>query len=217
MYRKGRGWIVQGIEKGLIKEIKIGKQRLLVPVISSPAVGIDTSSMKDSVIVVVCCFDNFEGGYVFLDRYLNLPKAKMPVEFKWNKLSSEKREVCCVNFVWLLNVACRGLLVIRTNLLITPIGPRITAFENLIEGCFSGCGTMPSQPKDVRDSLRQKFFLLCNNTPIHCDADFRPLGPDHIVRSTVRTLSKVKGKVQAYNPLHAALSQKNLNLSRSPI
>lgn len=205
MYRKGSGWIARGIEQRIIKRIEIEKQSFIVPVLSPPAVGIDTSGLKDSVVIVVCCFDNFEGGYAFLERHLNLPKARAPVEFKWNKLGSEKREKCSDKLIWLLNISCKGLLVIETNLLISPVGPRIKAFVNLIEGCFSGFETMPTQPKEVREGLRQKFFLLCNDIPIHCDTDFRPLEPDHIVRSVVRTLSRIKGKIQTCDPLHAPL------------
>lgn len=138
-------------------------------------------------------------------RYLHLPKAKSPVEYKWNKLNSSYRMKVLDNFTLFLNVTSCGLLIIRSNALISPLTPPISVFINLIEGCFSGYEKMPSQPKEVRESFRQRFFSMCNNTPIHCDDDFEPLSPSKIVRSLVMTLSKRDGIIRSFTPLHVPL------------
>lgn len=76
---------------------------------------------------------------------------------------------------------------------------------------FLAIQIMPSQPMNVRKRLRQKFFSLCNNTPIHYDADFPPLTTDKIVRTLVRTLSKTKGVIRDYTPLHVPLKSEESN------
>jgi hypothetical protein len=45
-----------------------------------------------------------------------------------------------------------------------------------------------------------------NNVPTHCDADFRPLTQDKIVRLLVQTLAKNNGeRFETYTPLFANL------------
>ena len=205
MYRKKRGWIDQGVTQRKIKKIEIDGKTFLVPTLSSPAVGIDTSGVEDSVVIVVSCLDNFGAGTVFLEKHLGIPKAKAPTEYKWNKLNFQNRKKISENTDLFLNISCCGLLVIETNVLISPVGSLIYGFRDLIEGCFTGYEKMPSQPKEVRESFRQKFFSMCDNTPIHCDADFRPLSPDRIVRLLVETLSKKNDRIQNYTPLYVPL------------
>jgi hypothetical protein len=53
----------------------------------------------------------------------------------------------------------------------------------------------------LRAELREKFFSLMNETPIHCDADFSPLSTDKIVRQLVKSLSAGK----PFTPLHVGL------------
>lgn len=205
MYRKKRGWIAQGVLQREMKRIDMEGKILLIPTLSAPAIGIDTSGLEDSSVIVVCCFDNFGAGTVFLEKHLGIPKAKNPTEYRWNKLDFQNRKKVSKNFNLLLNISCCGLLVIETNILISPVGSLIYGFRDLIEGCFTGYEKMPSQPREVREGFRQKFFSMCNNTPIHCDADFRPLTPDKIVRLLVGTLSKRDKRIQDYTPLYVTL------------
>jgi len=206
MYRKGRGWIAQGVSQRKIKAITVDGKNLLVPILSPPTVGIDTSGIDDSASIITICFmDNSGAGIVFLEKHLSLPKAKVPSEFKWNNLDSQNRTKASENLDLFLNVASCGLLAIHTNMLVSPISSRVYAFRDLIEGCFSGFEKTPYQPKNVRDGFRQRFFSMCNNIPIHCDADFRPLTSDKIARLLVSTLSKKNDKIQEFVPLHAEL------------
>jgi hypothetical protein len=206
IYRKERGWIAQGISQGKIKKIDIGEQTFLVPILSPPAVGIDTSGVNGSSVIAICCFDNYNAGTIFLERHLSLPKAKSPIEYKWNKLDTGKRKKVSNNTIPLLKISSSGLLAIHTDVLISPVGSVIYGFRDLIEGCFSGYEKTPSQPKDVREHFRQEFFLRCNNTPIHCDPDFPlPLSTNKVVRLLVRTLSKKDGRIRECLPLHASL------------
>lgn len=205
MYRKERGWIAQGVSQKAIKNIDMDGKTLLIPILSLPAVGIDTSGLDDSLVIVFCVLDNFGAGTIFLEKHLGVPKAKSPIEYKWNKLDSQDKTKISDNFSLLLSISCCGLLIINTNVLVSPVGSLIYGFRDLIEGCFSGYEKMPSQTREVREDFRQKFFSACNNTPIHSDADFRPLNPDKIVRALVTTLSKKDGRIQVCTPLHAPL------------
>jgi len=205
MYRRERGWIAQGVSDKAIKKSDINGKTLLIPILSSPAVGIDTSGLDDSLVIVFSFLDNFAAGIVFLEKHLGVPKAKNPIEYKWNELDSQNRTIASENFKLLLSISCCGLLVLHTNVLVSPIGSLIYGFRDLIEGCFSGYEKMPFQPRELRESFRRKFFSMCDNTPVHCDADFRPLSSDKIVRLLVRTLSKKDGKIQDCTPLYASL------------
>lgn len=205
MYRRERGWITRGVSQKAIKKLDVDGKTLLIPILSSPAVGIDTSGFDDSLVIVFSFLDNFGAGTVFLEKHLGVPKAKNPIEYKWNKLDSRNRKKVYESLKLLLSISCCGLLVIHTNVLVSPVGSLIYGFRDLIEGCFSGYEKMPSQPRELRESLRQRLFSMCNNTPVHCDADFRPLSPDKIVRFLVRTLSKKDGKIQDCTPLYAPL------------
>jgi hypothetical protein len=78
-------------------------------------------------------------------------------------------------------------------------------FANLIEGCFSGYEGDPTQ-KNLRPSLKQKFFMATNGVQVHCDSDFTPLTPGKVVRLLVQTLAKQKGGYfESYTPLFANL------------
>ena len=104
-----------------------------------------------------------------------------------------------------LSICCDSLLVIRTNALNERRGKIENLFTNLIEGCFSGYERDPKQ-KDLRPSLKRKFFNTVNRVQIHCDADFRPLTPEKIVRLLVQTLAKQDGgHFEEYTPLFANL------------
>lgn len=205
MYRKETGWIAQGVSQRRIKSITVDAKPFLIPILSNPAIGIDTSGLKDSTIIATCYLDNCDAGITFLERHLSLPRAKNPVEYKWNKLNFYYRAKILKNFDFFLNMVSSGLLIIRSNALISPVIPPISVFTNLVEGCFSGYEKMSSQPKGVRENFKQRFFLMCNNTPIHCDDDFGPLPPSKIVRTLVMVLSKKNGITQNFTPLHVPL------------
>jgi hypothetical protein len=206
MYRRGRGWIARGISDGKIKEITMDDKHFLVPILSPPTVGIDTSGVNNSTSIIIFCFmDNSDAGIVFLEKYLLLSKTKGISEFKWNKLDSQSRSKANDNLNLLLNITSCGSLAIHTNVLSSPIGSRMYIFRDLIEGCFSGYEKTPAQPKNIREGFRQSYFSMCNDIPIHCDADFRPLSSDKIARFLVSTLSKKNDKIQKFTPLHAEL------------
>ena len=162
---------------------------------------------------IICFMDNSGAGIAFLEKHLSLPKSKVPSEFKWDKLDSQNRTKASENLDLFLNVVSCGLLAIHTNLLVSPIGSRVYAFRDLIEGCFSG---FEKQPKNVREEFRQRFFSMCNNIPIHCDADFRPLTSDKIARLLVSTLSKKNDKIQEFVPLHAGCQRERGLASLAP-
>ena len=109
------------------------------------------------------------------------------------------------NFEIFLNIISCGLIIIRTNTLKSPVIQPLSAFTNLVEGCFSDYEKMPSQPIEIRETIRQRFFSMCNNTPIHCDDDFGPLQPSKIARALVMRLSVKNGLIQNFTPLYAPL------------
>jgi len=216
MYRKDKGWIAQGIIRNKIKNFKIDEKNYLVPVLCSPSVGIDTSGINshtnnNSSIVLVCCLDNVDAGIIFLEKHLCIPRYGKKNEHKWNKLNHAKRQNVLENMELLLNISSCRLLAIHTNVLISPIGSLVNAFRDLIDGCFTGYENMPDQPSTFRKKLRQEFFESCNNVPIHCDSDFRPLNPDKIVKILVKTLSKINVKQRKCTPLHVTLDSEESN------
>ncbi|MFA5365245.1 MAG: hypothetical protein WC325_08710, partial [Candidatus Bathyarchaeia archaeon] len=211
MYRKDKGWIAQGISKNRIKNFKLGEKNSLVPVLCSPSVGIDTSGINscangNSSVVLVCCLDNVDAGLFFLEKHLRISKYGKKKEHKWSELDNAKKQKVLENMEFLLTISSCGLLAVHTNVLISPIGSLVNAFRDLIDGCFTGYEHMPDQPLTFRKELRQKFFEKCNNIPIHCDSDFRPLNPDKIVKILVKTLSKTNGEQRKCTPLHVTLN-----------
>jgi hypothetical protein len=210
VYRVKTGWIAQGL-RGYngrrIRRIKTGGDVFLIPDLSKqPSVGIDTSGLgnNDSVIVI-CSIPDYEGAYIFLERHLKLLKDHYKKEFHWSKLNATYREELLKKFELTLSICCDGLLVIKTNALNERRGKIGNLFTNLIEGCFSGYERDPGQ-KNLRPNLKRKFFGIVNRVQIHCDADFRPLTPDKVVRLLVQTLAKRDGnQFEEYTPLFANL------------
>lgn len=206
LYRAERGWIDQGMRGygGLrIREVKANEKNFLVPVLSNPAVGIDTSGIKNtSTVFAFCSIADPEAGYVFLEKHLNLPKAKDPIEYKWSKLNPQFKTTFFEKFEPFLNFFHEGVLILHTNAFIGLKAKRSSVFANLINGCFTGYEYLSKQ----RRRLRGEFFRLTNGMPVHCDADFRPLMPSNIVRLLIQTLATPNGgTARPFTPLHAPL------------
>jgi hypothetical protein len=209
VYRVKRGWVAQGLKGSYgmkIRRVNVGKEVFLLPVLSDkPSIGIDTSLIKPNITIIAVCFiPDFEAGYIYLERHLKLPKTHNHKEYKWSKLNRDYRSIILRNFNLLLSICCRGILVIQTDAIVSPVRKLENIFKNLIEGCFSGYERDPSQ-KRLRPALKRKFFQLANGTPIHCDADFPPLTPNKVVRLFVQTLAKQEEKYLRYTPLFANL------------
>lgn len=194
LYRTSGGWIDKGINNGELQEVKVGNQTFLVPLLSKPAVGIDTSGNKDLTFLCISWFTNYKAAYTYLERHLGIPKAHGPIEFKWSRLNSKYRKSIIENFELLLHMTCNAVLIIMTNALVNRLEKPIDVFIKLIDGCFTGYQHKSAE----REFLRERLFNLSNETPIHCDADFRPLTTDKIVRHLVKTLANGK----EYTPLH---------------
>ncbi|MGI0079548.1 MAG: hypothetical protein ACRECH_07980 [Nitrososphaerales archaeon] len=200
LYRKAGGWIEQSEKSRKLMEVEDDPKNFLVPYLDQgKSVGLDTSSRGDGTsYLAVCCFNDAETGFAFLERYLELPKAKEPLELKWRKIDSKYRESVLSNFSRILNICCDAVLLIKTNALMSPEEKISDIFLKLIGGAFSGYEKMQGE---LRNGLRMLFFSLVNNTPIHCDSDFAPLTTDKIVRFLVKSLSSG----ERFVPLHVGL------------
>ena len=198
LYRKSAGWIERGEKDRRFKEIELEGKPFIVPILGKSSVGIDTSGDSEFTYICIACFDDAECGYAYLEKHLQLPKAEQPAELKWAKLNYNLRRSLVGNLGVLLKMAANAILVIKTNALIKPEEKRTDAFIKLISGSFSGYEKMQGE---FRVGLREKFFSLTNDAPIHCDADFSPTSTDKIVRQLVKTLSAGK----SFTPIHVGL------------
>jgi hypothetical protein len=210
VYRDRTGWIAQGLRgynDRRIRRIKADGDVFLIPDLSKQrSIGIDTSGLGNNYsVIVICSIPDYEGAYIFLEKHLKLPKDHYKKEFHWSKLNATYREELLKKFELTLSICCDGLLVIKTNALNDRRGKIENLFTNLIEGCFSGYERDPKQ-KNLRPNLKRKFFEIVNGVQIHCDADFRPLTPEKVVRLLVQTLAKKDGgQFGDYIPLFANL------------
>jgi len=211
VYRTKTGWIAKGINgyKGhKIRQITVGEEGFLLPNISKqPTVGIDTSGcqLSNDIVIVICSIPDPESAYLLLEKHLKIPKDLQNNEIHWAKLNHKYKRVLLDNFELVLAVCCDCLLVIKTNILFERSGKMATVFTNLVEGCFSGFESMPSQA-EFRAELKQRFFRAVNGVAIHCDDDFTPLSPDKVVRLLVKTLAKHGSDYfESYMPLFASL------------
>ena len=210
VYRVKTGWVAQGLEGyngHKIRRIKVDGKIFLIPDLHKrPSVGIDTSGLgSNDTVIVICSIPDYEGAYTFLERHLRLPKDHRRKELHWSKLNSTYRQCLLNNFKLILSICSDGLLVIKTNALINRRGKVKNLFKNLIEGCFSGYEKDPKQ-KSLRPALKKRFFETLNGIETHCDADFRPLTPNKVVRLLVQTLAKKgEGYFESYTPLFADL------------
>lgn len=207
LYRAERGWIDQGAKghEGLrIRATKAADEKgIIIPVLSPPAVGVDTSGVENSsTVFAFCFFTDPEAAYVFLEKHLNLLKVKEPPEYKWSKLNPLFKDVFAEKFGSFLNLFCDGVLVLHTDAFIKPEAKHANIFVNLIVGCFTGYEHLGRPRRELRD----KFFKLANGVPMHCDADFAPLRASNIVRMFVQTLAKTDGGIaRPFTPLYSPL------------
>lgn len=214
LYRAKRGWIDRGITENQIIKFTLGDTTNIVPVLSKPAVGIDSSSN----VFVVCCFDNFLGGITYLEKHLDLPKSSKKNEYKWYELNRDNRIKLVKHLEKILNISCKGIFTIHTNMINSTNKLTYNQLTSMIEGCFSGYEKNPMQNSEFRRSLKRRFFSWSNERPIHCDSDFQSLRPDMIVKILVQTLSKEYGKIQACEPYFATLeSEKSLPIQLADI
>jgi len=186
MYRKEGGWIQRGYKEGKVKQFQINDDVFLVPILSKPSIGIDTSTDNDQTYVCFAFYDNYRAGYHYLEEFLKIPKSKTGwPEFKWNKLNPDYRRLVNDHLEHLLKISCRFILYIKTNALRESDEKLADVFIKLIQGCYSNY----NHHDQARLRFRNNLFKLSNEVPIHCDADFRPLTPDKIVKHFVKLLA----------------------------
>lgn len=195
LYRKKRGWIERGFKRRELRLVQTSESEFIIPWFSKNAIGIGTTSYDNEwTIIAICALVDPEASYAYCENHLLLPKARRPFEFKWAKLNSQHRENVIENLDFFLRLSCDGVLTLKTNSLIKPVEKLSDVFIKLIKGCFSGYEYKGPE----RKALKNKIFKMVNDVPIHCDADFRPLTTDKIVRFLVKTLSDGKD----FTPLH---------------
>ena len=209
VYRKGRGWIAQGLQgyHGMkIRRVRVDREVFLLPVLSDrSSVGIDTSCIEERTTILAFCFiTDHEAAYTYLERHLGLPKAHNHEEFKWMRLNPSYRAKALERLKLLLSICCNAVLLIETDAITPPVGKFENVFRNLVEGCFSGYERDPAYAR-LRPAIRKKFFQLANGVQAHCDRDFPHLAPDKAVKLLVQTLAKRDGWYEEYTPLYAAL------------
>lgn len=187
LYRKKKGWIEKSYNERKSKQYSIGEDIFLVPFLSKPSIGIDTSTIVDDTYICIGFFDNHSAGYHYLENILKIPKAKKDHgdEFKWNKLNQECRQYVYDRLETLLKISCTMVIMIKTNALRSPDEKLVDVFIKLISGWFTNYDHISSQ----RMSLRRELFKLSNAIPIHCDSDFQPLTPEKIVKQFVKILA----------------------------
>lgn len=196
LYRKSGGWIERGYEERKVKQFQIQSDVFLVPILSKPAVGIDTSGNSSDRFICFAFYDNYGAAYHYLENILGIPKTVgQRAEFKWNKLNSECREVLDQSLEHILGMSAQFILMMKTNALDCSDEKIIDVFIKLIQGWFSNYDYKYNE----RTGLRERLFAFANETQIHCDADFNPLGPDKIVKQFVKILSNG----HEHTPLHA--------------
>jgi len=198
LYRKSSGWIEKGEKDRKFKEILVREKPFIVPILSKQTVGIDTSGESDGTYICIACLCDAKCGYAFLDRHLQLPKAKEPVELKWAKLNRDYRKKVMENLQILFQMSASAILIIKTNALVGREEKLTDVFVKLIDGCFSG---YKHNEGEARAKLRSRFFELTDDVQIHCDSDFTPLTTPVIVHQLVKTLSGGR----PFTPLHVVL------------
>ena len=205
LYRADTGWITRSKDERKVLRYTHEGQSYLVPFLSNAAVGIDTSDLSKSKIIVIAFYNNYEAAIQYFENHLRIPRSKNPVEFKWNKLDPKFRQVVHDNMDIILNISCKAVFIMNTNF-INKLGKmNANIFINMIDGCFTGYNLHPVQNLHFRKELRRRLFALANNTPSHCDSDL-PLRPERVVRLLVRVLSKYNDEPQPCTPLYAPLT-----------
>lgn len=149
----------------------------MLPVLSPPRVGIDSSGFRSShkeKIYGIVFFSDPEVGYTYITRHLSLPLRGPKKEVRWYYLSQNQRNKAIKNLELLMHIACRAVLVIKTDLFVDPPAPAASVIRNVIRGLFSGYESRLDMFRQ-RQQLKRAFFGLINRTPIHCDPDFEKI------------------------------------------
>lgn len=202
LYRSGRGWIDRGIKEGkIIKYIENERINIVPRINDDIAIGIDSSKN----LFVICCFDNFDCGIQYLEKYIKIPKYYRTNEFKWSSLNTINRNYIINKLNTLLNVSCKAFFAINSTFIQSKNHFTRNQFTGLIEGCFTGYEQYPRQNSVQRQALRRMFFKLCDGNGIHCDPDFGSLQPNILVRFLVRNLSRINNRVQDCTPSYVTL------------
>ena len=203
IYRKKDGWVGRRRGQLEVRKTKFGKKEILLPVLSDSATGFDSSGIRDiSTVFAFCVFTDPEAGYAYLEKHLNLPKKPNHREYKWRDLDPKFKAVVSDNYNALLELFCEAILVIETNALISPIEKPARVVEKLIDGCFSGY----EYQRKFRLNLKEKFFSLVNERPIHCDPDVPRITREGMVKIFVKTLAKRDSRFYKYTPVHVILN-----------
>lgn len=203
LYRAETGWLQRSKNRRRVLQYTHEGQSYLVPIFSEAAVGIDSSGLNESRIIVFAFYDNHGAAITYLENHLKIPRSKNPVEYKWNKLNEKNRQIIEKQFNVLLNMSCQGVFIVHTNLLDIFRKMNSNIFTNIIEGFFTGYNLDPVQNLIFRRELRRRFFEFVNNTPSHCDSDFLQLRPERVVRLLVRILSRYNDEPRLCTPLYA--------------
>jgi hypothetical protein len=203
IYRKKTGWLARGVAQKKIRVVTSNGDLHILPLLNARrTVGIDSSTVANSMTVIVFAFlPDYDIGPTFLNRHIGLQKS---VEYKWANLQRHEKLQLVKMLPNFMKFVCDGVLVIKTDALIQPIGQRLHILRNLIEGCFSGYERLHGKR---RAEAREWYFDRCNSVEIHCDSDFSPLTPLQICNVFVRSLSAGKTAV----PLFAKLESHESN------
>lgn len=203
MYRKEGGWINRGVNEGIIiRFIEEGETKLIPVLQSGISVGIDSSRN----LFAVCCLDNVLTGIRYVEKYLKIRRDIRKNEFNWHSLNPIDKTYLITKINTLLNISCKAVFIINTNLINSTNRLTRSQFRGLIQGSFTGYETNPTQNAEFRQNLRRYLFSLCNNISTHCDPDFGRLRPPAIVDLLVRELSRIGGKTQPCIPTCATVA-----------
>jgi len=204
LYRTKKGWIDRAVSTGDARIALIAGQDYLLPRFSKQrTVGIDTSSFDPDIrLMGIFVVPDENACELYFDKHLQLPKTHNHAEWKWNKLNSTHRQNVLHRFEELVQTCCEAGLLIETNALSKGKSHLNDKLTSLVEGCFSG---YESSDGTARAQLRNVFFSLINNTPVHCDSDFHPLATEDVVRTLVRQLAKIDSRFQPFTPVNVAL------------
>lgn len=203
MYRTKRGWIGKAISSGDARTIILNDESYVVPRFSKArTVGVDSSAAGPLRLIGIFSVPDELAAEFYFDKHLKLPKTHNHAEWKWSRLNASYKQTVSSNFKATLSVCCEAALLVETDVLSNVKGHFKDRITNLIEGCFSGYERTEGER---RRNLRNAFFSIINNTPVHCDPDFHPVSSEDFVRMLVRQLAKADSQFREFTPLNVPL------------